>query len=381
MQIEKGQNETLVNYIKRICDYKRDNWNTVSWEDVSKTVEAQTGFKKSEKWYRTGQYEEMLNTDSLGELALLKMQKVAITDERAQLGAYYRAMSREQTFKEIAADCAEKLRYSKPLLVTREPLSKDSDKEAILQISDWHYGYDIHNAWNKYDTDICSERVGQLVAETINRCKRDNIATLHVVNLGDLVAGRIHLPLRVQSREDLVGQTMYASELLCEAISELSRYFNIEYYDCTDNHSRLEPNKKENIQTETMTRIVHWYIKTRFEKNDRVHINENEFGNDIITFECNGHKVIGVHGDKDGATNVVERLSGLTGRRYALCLTAHRHHFFGDEKNYTVLLSNSSLCGVDDFSVDHRLTAAPAQNLIIATKENITDGIHRIILK
>jgi len=382
MQIKKEPNEQLSDYIKRVCEYKKEHWKECSWEDVAECIKNEANFEKSEKWYRTERYLAMgVDADNIDKLTLLKMQKVAISDERTQVNAYYRSLSREQTFKDIASDWVEKLRFSKPLLTTREDLAEDTDKEAILQISDWHYGYDIHNAWNEYDPDICKRRVSELIEKVVSRCRTQNIRTLHVVNLGDLAAGRIHMQIRVQSREDLIGQTMYASEILAEALSELSRYFNVEYYDCTDNHSRVEPNKKESLQTETMTRIIHWYIKTRFDGNDRIHVNDNEFGDDIITFECNGHSVIGVHGDKDGATNVVDRLSGLTGRRYDLCLTAHRHHFFGDEKNYTVLLSNSSLCGADDFSIDHRLTATPAQNLIIATKENITDGIHRIILK
>lgn len=379
--VEKESGETLSNFIKRVCQQKKDNNKLFTWEDVAEYIKLQTGFDRREKYYRTERYLTLGENGELDMLTLLKMKKVEISDERTQANAYYRSLSREQTIKDIASDYADKMRGYKRVIPERREELLDSEKEAILQVSDWHFGYDIHNAWNTYSPEICKLRVRQLINTTVAKCRKEGVHTLHFVNLGDMVAGRIHQQIRIQSREDLVGQTMFVSEILAEMIGELSMYFEIKYYDCTDNHSRLEPNKKESLQLETMTRIIHWYLKQRFKDDDRITIYENEYGEDIITFSCNGHKVVGTHGDKDGATNVVDRLSGLTGNRYALCLTAHRHHFFGDEKNYTVLLSNGSLCGVDEFSVDHRLTSTPSQNLIITTPENVTEAIYRIILK
>lgn len=383
--------ESLKEFIDRVVQYKANNWNSCTWQDVADTVFEMTGLQRSEKWYRCGLYADsnldMLvgehhktSTEESDAIMMLKMKKAEISDERMQVNAYYRALSREQTIMDIAREYAEKMCNAKPL-IPAVINNKWGEKEAILQISDWHYGYDINNAWNEYNPEICRRRVAELLEATKERCRKEGVKTIHVVNLSDLIAGKIHLQIRIQSREEVISQTMDVSEILAEFLTNLSQDFIVEYYDCTDNHSRIEPNKKESIQLETLTRIIHWFLITRLRNNSRIFINENKFGSDIITFECLGHSVIGVHGDKDGATNVVDRLTLLTQKHYDLCLTAHRHHFFGDEKNKTIHLSNGSLCGVDDFALDHRLTSFPSQNLIVASADNVAEGIFRIVLE
>ena len=74
----------------------------------------------------------------------------------------------------------------------------------------------------------------------------EKIQYLYVINLGDLISGRIHAPLRINSRMDVVSQTQQISELVAQFLAELSRHFSkIEYYDCLDNHSRVEPIKEK----------------------------------------------------------------------------------------------------------------------------------------
>ena len=63
-----------------------------------------------------------------------------------------------------------------------------------------------------------------------------------------------------------------------------------------------------------------------------------------------------------------------------LC-TAHLHHFSADEQHQSVVVSNSSLMGVDSHSKKLRLTSDPSQTMVIVTKENVCDIIYRILLK
>ena len=70
----------------------------------------------------------------------------------------------------------------------------------------------------------------------------------------------------------------------------------------------------------------------------------------------------------------------MTEQHWDLLCTAHLHHFSCDEKNRTVVCSCSSLMGTDTFAKGLRLTATPSQNLIIVSKENVTEDICRIIL-
>ena len=152
----------------------------------------------------------------------------------------------------------------------------------------------------------------------------------------------------------------------------------VEYYDCTDNHSRIEPNKKEAQELETLSRIIPWYLKERLVNNKNFNLNSNEFGEDLITFESMGYKFIGVHGDKDPIKNI-DHLSMMTEQHYDMLLTAHLHHMTLEEKNRTVAIGNGTLMGTDSYAQKLRLSSTPSQNLIIISEENVTDGIYRIV--
>lgn len=304
-----------------------------------------------------------------------------LSDERVQINAMLRRISREETIKEIAREVAEIFsrkcsKYS--IDITNRPTVTNENKEGILQISDWHYGIDINSPYNVYNPDVCRKRVEKLAKEVAQRCALHNIHRLHVVNLGDMIAGRIHLRLRLNSRFDVITQVIEVSEILATFLYSLSTFLDIEYYDTLDNHSRLEPKLSDALDLESLVRIITWFLRERLKDVETIHFNDNVFGDDIASFTCLGHNIIAVHGNRDKPENVVQNLSLMTQSYYDLALTAHRHHFFADEQNRTIVLSNSSLMGTDELAQQLRLSASASQNLIIVTKENVVDTVCRI---
>lgn len=328
--------------------------------------------------------DEVLEEDNEIETFMkLEKQKAKLSDERVQINALVRRVAREETLKEIAKDAAEKLAENYPFRFTTisGSNSKAVDKEAILQISDWHYGTEIHSPYNEFDPTICKQRVEKLAREVAERCALYEIKKLHIVNLGDMIEGRIHPRLRMNSRIDVITQTIEVAELLANFISSLSTFLEIEYYDTLDNHSRLEPKLSDSLDLESLVRVITWFLKERLKDIPTIHFNDNTQGDDVISFECLGHPVCAVHGNKDKPENVVSNMALMTQKYYDLALTAHRHHFQANEMNRTIMLSNSSLMGTDDFAQSLRLTASSSQNLIIVTRENVIDTICRINLE
>ena len=218
-------------------------------------------------------------------LMALKLERYKLADERTQANAYYRRLSREQTIKEIAIEVADKI-SSKKILPQFDIAHRANDsKEAILCISDWHYGMDFTNYWNNYNPDIARERIVKLQDMVTKTIVDEGVSRLHIVNLGDMIAGRIHLTIRLDSRIDVITQTIEVSEILAEFVHALSQYAKIDYYDCADNHSRLEPNKKEALNLETLQRIIPWYLQTRLSNQNDITIHtNNRYGEDIINF-------------------------------------------------------------------------------------------------
>ena len=384
-------NESFDEYKNRIYDLKASGVIELTWEGIANLFYEKFGIKRDEStWRREYKTSSSPMTDSSSEIddieSLImefRKERVKLQDERTHINACVRKMSREETLKEIATKYAATANWNKILKPTYNMHHEDSDDEGIIQLSDWHYGIEVANILNLYNPDICKVRVNKLLEEAIEFYTLHPVKKLHIVNLGDLISGRIHTGIRIQNRVDVITQTMDVCEILAEFISELTSVApEIEYIDCLDNHSRIEPTKENSIELESLSRIITWYLDKRFENNHCINIIHNDnFNNDIakINLLDGKYTALGVHGHKDKIGKVVSNLTLLTDCKPDIILTAHYHHFEAKEENYSLVISNGTLMGVDDYSYDLRKASKPTQNLILVSKDNPAKYICRVI--
>lgn len=366
-----------------------------SWDDIASFINEEFDCTYSSDKYRKDYYKIDFNyeeapdayldvEDAFAEAELnLKIKQQQARDTLTSANALIRRAGREDTIRELGLEVAKLMNSKKQLAPIKPIKSKQSDNVGILCISDWHYGLAIDNFYNKYDIDIAKRRIAQLRDKTISIIEKEQLKELVILNLGDLISGRIHLPLRINSQIDAITQIEEVSELLCEFINDLLSYVNIRYTSVIDNHSRVEPNKKESLQLESLCRITDWYMEKRLEdaiKQNRLTIEKNEYGPDMTTFKIYNHKIIGVHGDKDKQKTIISKLNNFTQGHQDLILSAHMHHFSADESNETELYCNGSLMGTDDYANDLRLNSKPSQLLIVADAENVSKVIYKIKL-
>ena len=422
LSTNKLDNETAMEFIQRICTIKQDLGLT--WKDVAELINEETGYSYSDSWYRKNynagafnvSYEsitttaattdecaecceecgalpecleewaqELLETESklAAREQALAQKKVAVSDLVTQNNAYVRRLSREQTIKDIAHDYAQTMSKEKQLhpAIWNGSIIRVSDAEGILLLSDWHYGMVCDNPWNYFDPDVCKYRVNTLLNKVIKLIAQNDLTKIHVLDLADLIAGRIHTQIRIESRFDVITQTMEVAEILAEFLDNLTYYCPVSFYSCLDNHSRLEPNKKESMDLESLARLIPWYLVERLKDNDCVEVHDNKYGADIITCTVAGHNIIGVHGDNDPPARALERLSMMTHEHYDMLCTAHLHHLMAEEQHQSMVVSNGSLMGVDRYAEKLRLTSDPSQTLIVATPDNVCEALYRIVLK
>lgn len=378
----------------------RINWNDVhdficrnkdngyTWKDISDEVADAYGVELSpnacrcreQRFLKRQLLDSGLNEFETSVLNDSIKDSCRVQDYMNQATASMRRISREQTIIDIANDYADKMCEKVPIKFETKLLNGNNMVQGILCISDWHYGIMIDNYYNKYNPEIAVERVHQLFSKVVDCVYRYNLGKLVIVNLGDMIAGRIHAPIKMESRMDSISQIMEVSELIAMFLSDLSQFVDIEYYEVLDNHSRLEPNVKESLDLESLARITGFYLKQRLKDNKRIEIKTNRYSEDILTFEIMGHKVAGVHGDKDKQKSVINSLTLYTKEFYDLILTAHLHHFSADEQNDVVRISNGSLMGTDSYAIKLRLNSHPSQTLIISSKENVIESIHKLNL-
>lgn len=388
MVIDKIENsgpfENIQEGIKFLCSLKNDY--RLSWDEIAHISSEVFNTTWKEGFFRKNYGAYVKTAAEVNELDAkileLKKERVKLSDERLQNNAYVRRLAREDTIKEIAVQAAQEMGKNKQFLIKKLPFTSinKASKEAILCISDWHLGIEINNPFNAYNFDVAAARVSKLLSEVSTRLSQGDISKLHVVNLGDMIAGRIHLTIRLQSRVDVITQTMKASEMLAELLSNLSNQVPVEYYSCSDNHSRVEPCKEDSLELESLCRIIDWYLKERLKNNPNVNFNDNKYGDDIVSFNCNGHRVVGVHGDKDKKTQL-ERLQLMLREPIDVLLIAHLHHPWMEELDNVKIIGNGSLMGTDDYAKNLRLCSHASQTMLVSSEENACEEIRVVDLQ
>lgn len=256
--------------------------------------------------------------------------------------------------------------------------------EAVLVLSDWHYGMVTDNVWNRYNTDIADYRIRCLMNRVEEKLNLHEISKLHIVVLGDMISGHIHNTCRIKSSEDTVDQLMHVSERLAELIAELGECVNDVMVYCTyGNHARVTPNLKESIHSDNLERIIPFWMKERLRHRRDIHfVEDNAY--EIIRIRPCGHETGAVHGDLDTGKDSMLILSQLYQKNFGepmeYLLTGHMHNSFTHEQLGIEQIGVGCLCGSDEYAKNKRLFGKPSQTFLVFTSDGL-DSIHEINLK
>ena len=388
MQIAKRDDENDEQYIFRVCSLKDQLGYT--WEKIGDLLNQELGNEFNESAYRKKfqSFQKMLKSnenilfDNDGYLKEIQAEKdelykikKQVQDQRREYNKLLTADARADHLAEKLIEAADKLAEEKPLdFSTPCNYFNFSKNDAILFISDIHYGMIADNIWNKYDTDICKQRIKNLVTKTIKNLDKQSVDTLHIVLLGDLAHGAIHTTARVSSEEDTCDQLMHISEIIAETINELSKYVNsVNLYSTYGNHLRTVQNKKESIHSDNMEKIVPWWLKQRLKENQKVKIIDSEYYEFILLNVC-GYNVLATHGDLDSVKNVGLIMNTVFNKAYGenidYVAVADKHHIEAFEQAGIEATLVGSLCGTDEYANNRRLYSAPSQTLMIFNQED-----------
>ena len=278
---------------------------------------------------------------------------------------------------------ADRLCEIKPLTFNNYILNYDNS-EAVICWADWHYGMVTDNIWNQYNTEICRQRVAEFVNKAIARLQRHGVRRLHIMLLGDAAHGSIHNSCRVASEEDTCDQIMQASEIMAEAINELSSYVpEVNVYATYGNHLRSVQNKNDSIHSDNMEKIIPWWLEQRLQNNKRVNVIRGDYYEFLYLNVC-GYNIVGAHGDLEKFKQFGLTVNTLFTKKYGLTIdytvSADKHHIEEFEQIGIESILVRSLCGTDEYANNNRLYSAPGQTLMIFTPEEGRDGTYNIKL-
>ena len=197
---------------------------------------------------------------------------------------------------------------------------------------------------------------------------------LHIIILGDMAHGAIHVSARVASEEDTVEQLMHVSEILANVIANLAEHVNSIDVHCTyGNHMRTVQNKADSKHTDNLERIIPWWLSQRFAESGNIAIQPGA-ANEFIYLDILGWGVVATHGDLErfasyGVT-AHTLFSKTVGANVDYALMADRHHLESKEALAVDTIICPALCGTDEYANSKRLYATPAQLMIMFNKED-----------
>ena len=317
---------------------------------------------------------ETTNNDYMQELQVQKDEiykaKRKLYDQRREYNKLLISDARAEHLCEELVKAANKLNEEKPIEFDDVWFPANTHKEAVLNWADWHYGMVTDNIWNTYNTEICRNRVKKLVEITKEFLRLNNIDTLNILTLGDAAHGSIHTGCRVKSEEETCDQLMHVSELMAEAINELSSVTNkIKLYSCYGNHLRSIQDKKDSIHSDNMEKIVPWWLRERLQNNPKIEIFESEY-KEFTKLNVLGKNICALHGDleknfKQIGVTVNTIFTKKFGETIDYTISADKHHIEEFEHLGINSILVPSLCGTDDYANNGRLYSDPAQTLMI----------------
>lgn len=315
-------------------------------------------------------------SDYMGEMdcKIAEMRKEAkrLYDQRREFNKMVDRIGRGENLEDRLVEAAQNLQESVGKIGFRHDIDSNTDTEAILVFSDWHYGMTTNNVWNRYNTEICKKRVQNVVEDAAKRLTLHRCSKLHIVVLGDLIHGNIHVSARVASEELVCNQIMQSSEILAQAIEYLSRYVDqTNVYMTYGNHARSVQNKNDSIHADNMERLIPWWLEQRLKEYQIISI-RNDFENEILWFKVFDYGFCASHGDLDKVRNSTTTLATLLHKKFGYnidyILLGDKHHRESFEQLGVTSMICGALCGSDDYANDHRLYSKPEQTMLIVSR-------------
>lgn len=377
-EFKKRDDESLDEYGLRIgtaCDERRLTWEKAAeyLNDVTGYENGECTYRKKYRSWRAG-YDYALqhvHQDQLSaEVQRIKVEQVKVRDERAAANKIYRDVARAESIRDLIAKTVVPYDKNDFLNVVQY---EHSNHDVIVCLSDLHTGAGIDSAWNKFDKEILKARLESYVAQIFNIIARHAAEKIHVLLLGDLINGHIHVNTRVQNNENSIEQVMTAAELVSNFVAELYEVCrNIDVYAVSGNHSRVFPNKEEQVAGDELEALIPFYMKARLQNLAGIDVKTEKLDPTFGGFKARNSLVMYAHGDKDSPANVVEHLTMMVKQPIDMVFLGHRHTNGLTTVHGTKVVESGCVCGTDSYAVGIRKNDVPQQVVAVIDDDGLT---------
>lgn len=305
-------------------------------------------------------------------------------DERNELNRLKRDEVRSarlfNTFRDIikaeVKPCEFQNTRLKPVVVT------ELGNDMIVTLSDMHYGEEFSNAFNNYSPTIAEKRLGKYYERIKEIKKTHKVTNAYLFLGGDLINGTIHTTVRLSNCKDVIEQVKGVSILITNFVYSLSKIFNrVFVYSVHGNHSRIFPKKEDNQVNEYLDNLIPFYLHAALQNVDNIHVHwDDTYKGDMCNFVVRGHRVAGVHGDRDSVQTVTNNVRKITGTNPDIILMGHRHRNAMSTIDNIKVIESGCFNGVNDYCIEKRLVGLPEQVVLIVNEDKCIECLYDIQL-
>lgn len=398
-ELKRKENETELGYKARLYREKLElglNNKQIN-EIINKELNielAESSNRCSATAYNQGWFEaiekyanETSNDEYLKEL---EDKKREIEKERVKLRTEkieYNKLLREDSRLEMLFDNFKESIKKIEIPDFNNTIITNNEREAILGISDFHFGKVFVSINNEYSEEIFYERMEKLLSETINLCKENNISNLHVLNCGDDIEG---MTLRISQLRSLqygfTDQVTRLMKYMVKFLNKLSEEVNVVYHHVlSGNHSEVRAFGDKSFTLENMERIIITYIRDMTENNPRVRV--PVYNGKFVNFNILGYNIYAQHGQKvRNPKQIIGQVTQQLRKFIDVAYFGHLHH----EQSFTTNEAPTHDCevvyipstmGSDEYSDDNFFGGAKASaKFDIYEKGKCRKGSFKILL-
>lgn len=392
MELYQKQNESNFEYQKRLV-YGKLVDKTLADIDYTELAEALYGQPYAPDVARRMVYGSKRTLDALetdvkngavdmSELASLDAKRIELLKERQkffdQRNAFNKLIRERSRQEELNEILVEAVRNGNLPRLAYEPCHiEPSDNDLLVSLNDIHYGADVDNHWNTYNSNVCREMMCRYLDKVIAIGETHGSENCIVWSNGDAISGNIHQSIAITNKENVIEQIKGVSELIAEFIAELSKHFkSVVFVSVAGNHSRITPNKDDALLSERLDDLVEWYLGARLQNFENVTIGAAEGGSvkidsTMYLINIRGKTYCGVHGDFDGSASKVQALQTMARTPLYAVLSGHLHHNKMDEVQGVKTIMAGSFLGMDDYCVQKRIYGKAEQMVCVCDADGV----------
>ena len=302
----------------------------------------------------------------------LQKERQKFFDQRNALNKLLRERSRQEELNEILTEAV--MSGNLPQLSYQRVEIEPTDNDLLVSLNDIHYGANVQNYWNTYNSDVCREMMCRYLDRIIAIGETHQSENCIVWANGDEISGNIHQSITVTNKENVIEQIKGVSELIAEFLAELSKHFrHVVFVSVAGNHSRIDPNKDRALVSERLDDLVEWYLGARLQnfENVQIGIGSEKVDDTMYLIDIRGKTYCGVHGDFDGSASKVQSLQTMARKPLYAVLSGHLHHNKMDEVQGVKTIMAGSFLGMDDYCVQKRIVGRAEQMVCVCDADGV----------